>query len=76
MLEGETEERSSFVLATSVTTYFPAAGQDLNATNAQADTDDWCNWLTLTITCGEGMGQSRRIQDYDASTCTASVQPH
>eukprot|EP00961_Rhodomonas_salina_P238111 3218181-Rhodomonas_salina.1 len=75
-LGGGTEERSSIVLATSAATFFPAAGQDLAAAGAQARMNDWYNGLTLTITCGKGMGQSRRIQDYDATTRTAYVQPH
>mmetsp|Transcript_25689 Transcript_25689/g.52345 ORF Transcript_25689/g.52345 Transcript_25689/m.52345 type:complete len:2398 (+) Transcript_25689:333-7526(+) len=73
---GGTEERSSIVLATSAATYFPPAGQDLTAANAQSDMNDWYNGLTITITCGKGMGQSRRVQDYDATTRTAYVQPH
>jgi len=75
-LGGGTEERSSIVLATSAATFFPAAGQNLAAAGAQARMNDWYNGLTLTITCGKGMGQSRRIQDYDATTRTAYVQPH
>jgi hypothetical protein len=71
---GGTEERSSIVLATTAATYFQASGQDLAGNGALMD--DWYNGLTITITCGKGMGQSRRIQDYDATTRTAYVQPH
>ena len=71
---GGTEERSTIVLATSAATYFQGAGQDLAAVGTVMD--DWYNGLTITITCGKGMGQSRKIQDYDAATRTAYVQPH
>ena len=71
---GGTEERSTIVLATSAATYFQGAGQDLAAVGTLMD--DWYNGLTITITCGKGMGQSRKIQDYSAATRTAYVQPH
>jgi len=71
---GGTEERSSIVLSASAATFFQAAGQDLAGVGSVMD--DWYNGLTITITSGKGMGQSRRIQDYTASTQTAYVQPH
>jgi hypothetical protein len=71
---GGTERRSSIVLATSAATYFQAAGQNMAAAGALMD--DWYNGLTITITCGKGMGQSRKIQDYDAALRKAYVQPH
>jgi hypothetical protein len=71
---GGTDLLSSIVLALSAATTNPGAGQSLSSTGSYRD--KWYNGLTITITCGKGMGQSRTIQDYVASTRTAYVQPH
>ena len=71
---GGTELRSSIVLALSAATINPGSGQSLSSTGSYRD--KWYNGLTITITCGKGVGQSRKIQDYVASTRTAYVQPH
>jgi len=71
---GGTQLLSSIVLALSAATTNPGAGQSLSSTGTYRD--KWYNGLTITITCGKGMGQSRTIQDYVASTRTAYVQPH
>eukprot|EP00960_Hanusia_phi_P070874 767419-Hanusia_phi.AAC.4 len=65
------------ILANTAATYFAASGQDLVNTPGTATQamDKWYNGLTITITCGKGMGQSRRIQDYKAATRTAYVEP-
>mmetsp|Transcript_32310 Transcript_32310/g.75480 ORF Transcript_32310/g.75480 Transcript_32310/m.75480 type:complete len:2927 (-) Transcript_32310:112-8892(-) len=79
-LGGGTESRSSITLAATAAMYYPPSGQTL--TNGGGDTgateamDDWYNGLTITITCGKGMGQVRTIVDYVAATRVAYVQPH
>jgi hypothetical protein len=65
---------SSVTLATSAASYFQAKGQALSGTAGLA-MDNWYNGLKITITCGKGMGQTRTIQDYDAATRTAYIQP-
>uniref|UniRef100_A0A7S0YYW7 Laminin IV type A domain-containing protein n=1 Tax=Hemiselmis tepida TaxID=464990 RepID=A0A7S0YYW7_9CRYP len=76
---GGTESRSSVTLAPTAATYYPPSGQVLTnsgETGATEAMDDWYNGLKITITCGKGMGQTRTIVDYVASTRVAYVQPH
>jgi len=78
-LGGGTESRSSITLAATAAKYYPPNGQTLTnsgATGATEAMDNWYNGLKITITCGKGMGQERTIQDYDAATQVAYVQPH
>mmetsp|Transcript_4235 Transcript_4235/g.10192 ORF Transcript_4235/g.10192 Transcript_4235/m.10192 type:complete len:2463 (-) Transcript_4235:343-7731(-) len=73
-LGGGTVPTSTAKLATSAAQFLQGSGQTL--TTAGAAANNWYNGLTITITCGKGIGQSRRIQDYDAATRTVHVQPH
>jgi hypothetical protein len=78
-LGGGTESRSAITLAATAAKYYPPNGQTLTNgvdTGATEAMDNWYNGLKITITCGKGMGQERMIQDYDAATQIAYVQPH
>mmetsp|Transcript_9722 Transcript_9722/g.32526 ORF Transcript_9722/g.32526 Transcript_9722/m.32526 type:complete len:2440 (+) Transcript_9722:200-7519(+) len=72
--KGTGQSPGYIVLANTAASYFAASGQDLVNT-AGTVMDKWYNGLTITITCGKGIGQSRKIQDYKAATRTAYVQP-
>lgn len=79
VLGGGTALRSTIQLAATAATYYPPSGQVLQTvatpTVATQPMDNWYNGLKISITCGKGAGQVRTIQDYDAATRQATVQP-
>lgn len=75
-LGGGTESRSSITLAATAAKFYPPSGQTLGGAGATEAMDNWYNGLKITVTCGKGMGQVRTIQDYDAASQVAYVQPH
>mmetsp|Transcript_60305 Transcript_60305/g.148321 ORF Transcript_60305/g.148321 Transcript_60305/m.148321 type:complete len:1355 (+) Transcript_60305:49-4113(+) len=77
---GGTELRSDITLAAHAAKFFPPDGQAVSTGTGGVVTtelmDNWYNGLQISITCGKGMGQTRTIQDYDATLQKAFVQPH